>query len=345
MDKFSITKLQQVQRLKSNINKIRDRMNDTPIPWTRIDHKSKPKRAPKQQQKPMQKHWTSKGQLTERENKYIRDNKLKICGECAEISREIKWAESYAHDDRVKACNFIRKKIADLIAENKNIFGYDRNKIFSDEEIADKIKQYAHYLFNTAIENGKIRYDEDLPGYVDEDGISVNEYDFKFSNCCREMAIADLFAEYGRCHKVGYAMDKRICIVESKFRLLEQSVKVREEFRCRAGHASGHNTIGLNNCYSINSFLLTEDKNQIINKLKSLPKNLTAKTYGVIITVLINDRIIRPITDGERGALYRALRDIYDDNRNIGTRQGVSKYICSAAVSDLDIAAAKELLA
>ena len=46
MDKFSITKLQQVQRLKSNINKIRDRMNDTPIPWTRIDHKSKPKRAP-----------------------------------------------------------------------------------------------------------------------------------------------------------------------------------------------------------------------------------------------------------------------------------------------------------
>ena len=84
---------------------------------------------------------------------------------------------------------------------------------------------------------------------------------------------------------------------------------------------------------------------QIINKLKSLPKNLTAKTYGVIITVLINDRIIRPITDGERGALYRALRDIYDDNRNIGTRQGVSKYICSAAVSDLDIAAAKELLA
>ena len=113
----------------------------------------------------MQKHWTSKGQLTERENKYIRDNKLKICGECAEISREIKWAGSYAHDDRVKACNFIRKKIADLIAENKNIFGYDRNKIFSDEEIADKIKQSAHYLFNTAIENGKIRYD----------GININK--------------------------------------------------------------------------------------------------------------------------------------------------------------------------
>ena len=91
---------------------------------------------------------------------------------------------------------------------------------------------------------------------------------------------------------------------------------VREEFRGRAGLASGHKIIGFNNCYSINSFLLTEDKNQIINKLKSLPKNLTAKTYGVIITVLINDRIIRPL-QMVSGELYTGTYVIYMTIRGI----------------------------
>ena len=36
MDKFSAARLHKVQQLKTRIEQIRDQVEDTPIPWTRI---------------------------------------------------------------------------------------------------------------------------------------------------------------------------------------------------------------------------------------------------------------------------------------------------------------------
>lgn len=95
---------------------------------------------------------------------------------------------------------------------------------------------------------------------------------------------------------------------------------------------------------SISDFLVIEDPESIINKLRQLPSNLPPKMYGAVITVMINEGIMRQIVDGERSAIYRALCQLYTDGRYIGRRQSVTKYICKDPLSDLDIASAKNYL-
>lgn len=82
----------------------------------------------------------------------------------------------------------------------------------------------------------------------------------------------------------------------------------------------------------------------IIAKLRALPVNLPVKMYGAIVTVLIENHTMRSIADGERCAVYRALRDLYTDGRKIGSKQGVTKYMCSPKLTDLDRMAALKLI-
>lgn len=96
--------------------------------------------------------------------------------------------------------------------------------------------------------------------------------------------------------------------------------------------------------YCLSDYLLVEDKEAVLLKLRNLPANLTPKMYGAIITVMVNKKIIRPIADGERSAIYRALCQLYDDGRNIGERRAVIKYICKDTLSNLDIASAEDFL-
>ena len=344
MDKFSAAKIQQAQRLKSSINKIRERMKDTPIPWTRINAKSKPRCVPKPQRNPIPRHWTSGRHLTPEQKKYILDNKLRIQGRCAEISREIKWAESYAYNDRAQALSIIAKEIESVISDNKKIFGYDRHKYFSEETILSYAEYAAHQLFTLAIDAGNIRYDEDLPGYVDEQDLPINEYDFKFTGYCREMAKSALLEEYATAYKVGFACDGYIARTISNFERLKQSVHVRTEFLNRATRCSANVDAKTTRGIHFADYLQVECKDSIISKLRGLPINLPTKMYGAVITALIANGTMRPISDGERGAIYRALCDIYDDGRNIGTRQGETKYIKNGHVSPLDIASANSLL-
>lgn len=94
----------------------------------------------------------------------------------------------------------------------------------------------------------------------------------------------------------------------------------------------------------LSDYLLVEDEEAVLLKLRSLPANLTSKMYGAIITVMVKKKMIRPIADGERSAIYHALCRLYTDGRNIGTRQAVTKYICKEPLSDLDIASAEDYL-
>ena len=91
-------------------------------------------------------------------------------------------------------------------------------------------------------------------------------------------------------------------------------------------------------------YLLVDDKLDIIRKLQGLPFGLGPKMYGAIITVMIEKGIMRPIADGERGTIYKALDNLYTDGRDIGSRQGVSAHICERPLSDLDRASAEEFL-
>lgn len=91
-------------------------------------------------------------------------------------------------------------------------------------------------------------------------------------------------------------------------------------------------------------YLQVEDKDAIINKLRRLPSDLPPKMYGAIITFMINNGIMRPIADGERSAIYRALCNLYNDGRELGSRQAVAKYICKEPLSDLDTASAEDYL-
>ena len=333
MDKFSSAKLHKVQQLKLRIEQIRGQIEDTPIPWSRIKPFSKPKQAPKPRYTlPFPKHWTSERHLNDEQKKYNRDNTLRIRGKCAEICREIKWAESYTYADRVRVLSVIKREIEEVICDNKRTFGYDRDILFPEKTISEYAKEIAHELFTKAIESGKIRFDEDLPGYVDEFGMPFNEYDFKFSKLCRETAKAELLEKYNASHKAGYNCDERISIVIERCKLLENSIQVRRDFLAKISYldANVSNT-------DFATYLQVEDKGSVINKLRQLPRDLPTKMYGAIITALIANGIMRPIADGERGAIYRALCDIYNDGRNIGSRQGVTKYICTNLVSPLDI--------
>ncbi|WP_302151429.1 hypothetical protein [uncultured Alistipes sp.] len=101
-------------------------------------------------------------------------------------------------------------------------------------------------------------------------------------------------------------------------------------------------TIMYAGCFS--DYLQVEDKDAIINKLRRLPSDLPPKMYGAIITVMVNNGIMRPIADGERSAIYRALCSLYEDDRKMGSRQAVTKYICKEPLSDLDIASAEDYL-
>ena len=265
---------------------------------------------------------------------------LRIRGKCAEICREIKWAESYTYAERVRVLSFIKKEIEEVICDNKRTFEYDRDILFPEETISQYAKEIAHELFTKAIELGKIRFDEDIPGYVDEFGMSFNEYDFKFSKLCRETAKAELLEMYNASHKAGYNCDERISIAIERCKLLENSVQVRRDFLAKASHPDVEKPSAIH----FASYLQVEDKGSIINKLQHLPIGLPTKMYGVIITALIGNGTMRPIADGERGAIYRALCNIFDDGRNIGTRQGVTKYICTDLVSPLDIVSANAYL-
>lgn len=91
-------------------------------------------------------------------------------------------------------------------------------------------------------------------------------------------------------------------------------------------------------------YIQIEDAESIINKLRKLPSDLPPKMYGAVITVMINKGIMRPIADGERSAIYHALCRLYADDRYIGARQAVTKYICKEPLSDLDITSAENFL-
>ena len=157
MDKVSIAKLQRAQCLKHKIEQIREQIGDTPIPWTCIKPKSKPKRTPKPQfALPFHEHWTSKRHLSGVQKKFIRDNTLRIRGKCAEICREIKWTESYTYPDRVRALSVIEKEIKEVILDNKRTFGYDRNVRFPEKTISQYADIMAHQLFVKAVEMGRI---------------------------------------------------------------------------------------------------------------------------------------------------------------------------------------------
>lgn len=341
MDKVSIAKLQRAQCLKHKIEQIREQIGDTPIPWTCIKPKSKPKRTPKPQfALPFHEHWTSKRHLSGVQKKFIRDNTLRIRGKCAEICREIKWTESYTYPDRVRALSVIEKEIKEVILDNKRTFGYDRNVRFPEKTISQYADIMAHQLFVKAVEMGRIRFDEDLPGYVDELGMPINEYDFKLTKLCREAAKSELLEEYNASYKAGYNCDCRISIVIERCELLKNSIRVRKDFLTKTSNIDEKRLI---TCHLFD-YLLIDNKLCLIKKLQGLPSKLPPKMYGAIITVLILEGKMRPIADGEKGAVYRALCNIYNDSRYIGTRQGVAKYICAPSLSPLDINAAKALL-
>ena len=94
----------------------------------------------------------------------------------------------------------------------------------------------------------------------------------------------------------------------------------------------------------ISDYLQGDNKIEMIKKIQNLPPYLPPKMYGAIITLMIRNGMMRPIADGERSAIYHALRRLYADGRNIGTRQAVIKYICKEPLSDLDIASAEDYL-
>ena len=94
----------------------------------------------------------------------------------------------------------------------------------------------------------------------------------------------------------------------------------------------------------LSDYLLVEDKEAVLLKLRNLPESLTSKMYGAIITVMVQKKMMRPIGDGERGAIYRALCTLYGESRKLGCRQGITRYICKDPLSAGDIAAAEELL-
>ena len=341
MDKFSAARLHKVQQLKTRIEQIRDQVEDTPIPWTRIKPSSKPKRASKPMYTlPFPKHWTSGRHLNAEQRKYIKDNILRIRGKCAEICREIKWAESYTYAERVRVLSVIEKEIEEVIRDNKHTFGYDREVQFQEETISQYAEEMAHKLFTKAIEMGNIRFDEELPGYVDECGMQIDEYGFKLRKLWREAAKVELLEEYNAAYKAGYNCDGYISTVIERCELLKNSIRVRRDFLSKISCPDANEPTAA----SFTAYLQIEDKDSIINKLRRLPIDLPTKMYGAIITALIANGTMRPIADGERGAIYRALRDIYNDRRNIGTRQGVTKYICTDLISPLDIESANSYL-
>ena len=94
-----------------------------------------------------------------------------------------------------------RKEIEEVIRDNKHTFGYDREVQFQEETISQYAEEMAHKLFTKAIEMGNIRFDEELPGYVDEFGMQINEYDFKLTKLCRDAAKVELLEEYNAAYK------------------------------------------------------------------------------------------------------------------------------------------------
>ena len=121
---------------------------------------------------------------------------------------------------------------------------------------------------------------------------------------------------------------------------MKNSIRVRKDFLTKTSNIDEKRLI---TCHLFD-YLLIDNKLGLIKKLQGLPSKLPPKMYGAIITVLILEGKMRPIADGEKGAVYRALCNIYNDSRYIGTRQGVAKYICAPSLSPLDINAAKALL-
>ena len=234
----------------------------------------------------------------------------------------------------------IEKEIEEVIRDNKHTFGYDREVQFQEETISQYAEEMAHKLFTKAIEMGNIRFDEELPGYVDEFGMQINEYDFKLTKLCRDAAKVELLEEYNAAYKAGYNCDGYISTVIERCELLKNSIRVRRDFLSKISCPDANEPTAA----SFTAYLQIEDKDSIINKLRRLPIDLPTKMYGAIITALIANGTMRPIADGERGAIYRALRDIYNDRRNIGTRQGVTKYICTDLISPLDIESANSYL-
>ena len=216
----------------------------------------------------------------------------------------------------------------------------DREVQFQEETISQYAEEMAHKLFTKAIEMGNIRFDEELPGYVDEFGMQINEYDFKLTKLCRDAAKVELLEEYNAAYKAGYNCDGYISTVIERCELLKNSIRVRRDFLSKISCPDANEPTTA----SFAAYLQIEDKDSIINKLRRLPIDLPTKMYGAIITALIANGTMRPIADGERGAIYRALRDIYNDRRNIGTRQGVTKYICTDLISPLDIESANSYL-
>lgn len=311
------TPMSRTQRLRDKIEQIRKRIGDDPnLHPNRIRYKSKrvSKNTKSNMEIKQKKATIPHRQMSPEQKKYVLDNKLRINGLCAEICRNIKWAKELPFDDREQAYNNIKKRISNLIADNKKTFNYDRYKTFSEEEITKTSKCNASELFREAIDNGDIRYDEDLPGYVDADDIPINEYDFKFSNCCRELAKVSLLRGGGLFRRTGYDCDARISHVEGCFKELEQCVIVRRRFR-QSVINNAHNSIAVNSDSSqhpLSSFIV-KDSDKVItfidNELKSCNKKQGKLIAMIIITLCEEGYFVQ--YKGKLTTIHKAFSDLY----------------------------------
>ena len=91
---------------------------------------------------------------------------------------------------------------------------------------------------------------------------------------------------------------------------------------------------------SLKDYIRADNPDEIIAKLQHVPA-MKNKLAGAIIFVMMEAGLIRPIMDGDKSEIYRALNDVCGD---IGSRQAVTKYIDKRRLSDADINAAKRAI-
>ena len=104
--------------------------------------------------------------------------------------------------------------------------------------------------------------------------------------------------------KAGYNCDGYISTVIERCELLKNSIRVRRDFLSKKYHALMQMNLLLP---LLPPIFKLKTRDSIINKLRRLPIDLPTKMYGAIITALIANGTMRPIADGERGAIYRGF--------------------------------------
>lgn len=124
-------------------------------------------------------------------------------------------------------------------------------------------------------------------------------------------------------------------------RTLYEYYKIQVDFDLEAEkHPDMRRQCRIERAPSLKDYIIADNPDEIIAKLQHIPA-IKNKLAGAIIYVMMEAGIIRPIVDGNRSEIYRALKDVCGD---IGSRQAVTKYIDKRRLSDADINAAKKVI-